>query len=152
MLKNCFDATVATELIGRINQLTPDTKPLWGKMSADQVLAHLNVAYLYTYQAEKFPKPGAFKRFLLRAFVKQLIVSPKPYPRSGRTAPEFVIVGQRDFAKEKAELIAHIEKTQQLGEAYFEGKENRNFGRMTAAEWNILFYKHLDHHLTQFGI
>jgi len=74
------------------------------------------------------------------------------YAKNSRTAPEFIIEGQKDFEQEKARLIGFITKTQQLGAAHFEGKENFSFGPMTAQEWNGLFYKHLDHHLMQFGV
>lgn len=152
MIKNIFTEVVANEVINRINQLKPTDKPLWGKMSADQVLAHCNVPYLYTFEPEKFSKPTLVKRFLLKSFVKKFVTGEKPYPKNSRTAPEFVMVGSKDFEAEKAKLIANIQKCQQLGESYFEGKENHSFGKMNSKEWNVLFYKHLDHHLTQFGV
>lgn len=46
----------------------------------------------------------------------------------------------------------YIKKTADLGESYFDGKENRSFGKLTKEEWNTLFAKHLDHHLRQFGV
>jgi hypothetical protein len=39
-----------------------------------------------------------------------------------------------------------------MGADAFEGKESNSFGKLTASEWNIMMYKHLDHHLTQFGV
>lgn len=44
-MKNVFDPAVTAELIHRIEQLTPQSPALWGKMSVDQMLAHCNVAY-----------------------------------------------------------------------------------------------------------
>jgi hypothetical protein len=152
MIKNIFSQEVTQELINRINQITPNQQPLWGKMSADQVLAHCNVPYSYTFEPEKFKKPGFLMGFMLKTFVKKMVTGEKPYPKNSRTAPEFVMVGSKDFEVEKAKLIANIQKCQQLGESYFEGKENHSFGKMNSKEWNVLFYKHLDHHLTQFGV
>lgn len=151
-MKNIFLEETANEIVGRIDQLRPLARPEWGKMSADQMLAHLNVAYSFTYEPEQFKRPGALKRFLLRTFVKKFVTSEKPYPKNSRTAPEFVITGQRDFEKEKAKLIDYILKTQKLGFSHFEGKENFSFGKMTGKEWNNLFYKHIDHHLRQFNV
>lgn len=151
-MKNIFDQLVTDELINRIQQLTPVTKPKWGKMSADQMLAHCNVAYIYTFTPERFKKPSAFKKFLLKTFVKNAVASEKPYPKNSHTAPEFLMTGVKDFEKEKAELIANIQKNQKLGIHHFEGLENFSFGKMTANEWNNLFYKHFDYHLTQFGV
>lgn len=151
-MKNIFTEEVTQEVIDRIHQLKPEVRPQWGKMSADQMLAHLNVAYAFTYEPEQFKRPGAFKKFLLKTFIKRFVVSEKPYPKNSRTSPEFIITGQRDFEKEKARLMAYIQRTQQLGFQHFDGKDNFSFGKMTGEEWNALFYKHIDHHLTQFGV
>lgn len=152
MIQDLFTEAVAKEVIARINKLKPADKPLWGKMSADQMLAHCNVMYKFTYQPEQFKRPSAFKKFLLRLFLKGFVVGKKPYKKGTPTAPEFVIVGEKDFEKEKSMLIENIQKTQKLGHETFDGKDNFSFGKMSSAEWNTLFYKHLDHHLTQFGV
>ncbi|MGS0524621.1 hypothetical protein ACU8V7_04870 [Zobellia nedashkovskayae] len=79
-------------------------------------------------------------------------MGPKPYKRNIRTAPEFLITDERDFELEKQKLVAHLQKTQQLGAAHFQNKESHAFGPLTSQEWNVLFYKHLDHHLQQFNV
>lgn len=151
MIKNVFDEQVVAEIIGRINKLNPDTQPQWGKMDAAQMLAHLNVTYDMDFTG-KYPKPNAFARFMLKLFVKNTVVGNKPYKRNSGTAPQFKIADKRDFEKEKATLINYLQKVQQLGEAHYDGREANSFGPLTADEWNTMFYKHLDHHLTQFGV
>lgn len=150
-MKNIFDPEVTAELISRINQLQADTKPRWGKMSVDQMLAHCCVAYDMAY-TDKYPKPNPVMRFLLKAFVKKGVVNEVPYKKNIPTAPAFVIADRKNFEEEKARLIHHLEHTLALGKDHFEGKESLSFGPMTALEWNNLFYKHLDHHLKQFGV
>ncbi|WP_026948061.1 DUF1569 domain-containing protein [Algoriphagus marincola] len=150
-MKYIFDPSTTSELIARIESLKPDSQPLWGKMSVDQMLAHCSVAYEMAY-TDKHPKPNALMRFLLKTFVKSGVVNEKPYPKNARTAPVFIIADHRDFEKEKNQLIDYLKKTQELGAQHFEGKESPSFGPMTAQEWNNLFYKHLHHHLTQFGV
>lgn len=150
-MKNIFDLEESTRLIQRINQLTPTTEKLWGKMTVAQMLAHCNVPYAMIYTIN-YPKPNAFKKLLLKLFVKSAVVGKKPYPKNGRTSPEFIIKAQRDFNLEKKLLIENIKKTQALGEAHFDHKESHSFGKLTTKEWSNLFYKHLDHHLKQFGV
>ena len=150
-MKNIFDPKVTDELIDRINKLTPETKPNWGKMRVDQMLAHCTVAYEMAL-TDKYPKPNPVLRFLLKSFVKKGVVNEKAYPKNSRTAPAFIIADQRDFEKEKSILINYVKKTCELGPAYFDGKESISFGPMTIQECNNQFYKHLDHHLTQFGV
>jgi len=150
-MKNVFDLNDSQELISRINGLNPETSNRWGKMNVSQMLAHCNVAYDMTY-TDKYPRPTGFKKFMIKLFAKNIVVGPKPYKRNIRTAPEFLITSERDFEKEKKIMIENIEKTQKLGATHFEGKESHAFGPLTEKEWNILFYKHLDHHLQQFGV
>jgi len=150
-MKNLFDSKDVTETIDRINQLTPTTKGEWGKMTVDQMLAHCNVSYEMAYE-DKHPRPNAFVRFMLKMFVKNAVVGPKPYPKNGKTAPQFIMKGDKDFEAEKQRLIDYLHKTQALGAAHFEGRESHSFGALTAKEWNVSFSKHLDHHLMQFGV
>ena len=150
-MKNLFDTTGANDTIARINNLTPETQPQWGKMSVAQMLAHCSVAYDMAL-TDKYPKPNFFFRFMAKLFAKSMVVGPKPYPRNSRTAPEFVISEPKVFTVEKDRLINNIKKTLELGAGHFEGKESLSFGPLSKDEWNTLFSKHLDHHLTQFGV
>jgi hypothetical protein len=150
-MKNVFDVNDVNEIIERINQLEDITKGLWGKMTVAQMLAHNNVTYEFVYD-DIHPAPNAFKKFMLRLFVKSFVVGEKPYKKNTRTAPEFLMIDDKDFDKEKQRLIAYLNKTQELGEAHFDQKDSHSFGPLTVTEWNIMFYKHLDHHLGQFGV
>lgn len=148
---NLFDAAEVEKTIQRINKLSPQTKGQWGKMQVDQMLAHVNVAYDYTF-TDKYPKPGAFARFMIKLFAKAQVVGPKPYPKNGRTAPDFIIEDRRNFEQEKSTLISYLERVQELGKNHFENKESHSFGKLSSTEWNTMFSKHLDHHLRQFGV
>ncbi len=150
-MKSIFTKKVTDEVVGRINNLTTETQPQWGKMNVAQMMAHCSVSYEGVY-TDKHPKPNGFTKFILKLLVKKQVVSEKPYPKNGRTAPQFLITDERNFEAEKKRLIDYIVKTQELGEAHFDGKESHSFGKLTKQEWNNLFYKHLDHHLTQFDV
>ncbi len=150
-MKNIFDPKVKDEVLARINKLSPETPAQWGKMSVGQMLAHCNVTYEMAYD-NKHPKATGFKKFMLKLFVKKIVVGEKPYSKNGRTAPEFMITDAREFEKEKGRLVAYLNKTVELGGDRFEGKESNSFGPLTKNEWNNMFYKHLDHHLSQFGV
>lgn len=150
-MKNIFDAKETEAIIDRINKLSPTTRPNWGKMSSDQMLAHCNVTYEMAFE-DKHKKPNSFTKFMLKLFVKNTVVGDKPYKKNSRTAPQFLITNAKNFVEEKARLTDYLKKAQNLGEDYFDGKESHSFGKLTKQEWNIMFYKHLDHHLTQFGV
>ncbi len=150
-LPNIFTRSVTDEVIGRINKLTPATQPQWGKMSVSQMLAHCCVTYEMAYE-NKHPKPSGLARFFLKAFVKDIVVSEKPYKHNSRTAPAFLVTDEKVFETEKKRLTDYLNKTEQLGIAHFDGKESLSFGKLNKQEWNNMLYKHLDHHLTQFGV
>jgi hypothetical protein len=150
-LPNIFTKSVTDEITERINKLQPNTQPKWGTMSADQMLAHCNVTYEMIFE-DKHKRPNAFMRFILKAMVKNKVVDESTYPQNSRTAPAFIISGKKDFESEKIRLISFIDKVQQLGENHFEGKESLSFGVLNKTEWNNMMYKHLNHHLSQFGV
>jgi hypothetical protein len=149
-MKNVFNQADTAEVIARINKLSPSSQALWGKMSVGQMLAHCNVTYEMVYD-NIHPAPNAVMKFILKLFVKNVVVSEKPFKKNSQTSPAFIITDSKDFEKEKKRLIDYINKTQKLGDAHFEGKESNSFGALSKSEWNNLFYKHLDHHLSQFG-
>lgn len=150
-LPNIFDKSVSDQLIRRINALTPASQPNWGKMNVAQMLAHCNVTYELVYE-NKHPQPNFLMKFILKTFIKKIVTSETPYKHNSRTAPVFLITDTKDFETEKQRLINYINKTQQLGETSFDNKMSHSFGRLSVTEWNNMFYKHLNHHLTQFGV
>jgi hypothetical protein len=150
-LPNIFTNEVSQGFLDRINKLTANTQPLWGKMNVAQMLAHCCVTYEMIYE-NKHKAPGGLGKLLLKLFVKPIVVTTKPYTKNSRTAPAFLIVDERIFELEKKRLMQFITQTQQNGEAFFDGKESLSFGKLNINEWNNMFYKHLNHHLSQFGV
>ncbi len=150
-MKNIFSTDDSKEFVDRISKLKNDSQPLWGKMSVDQMLAHCNVMYEMVYD-NIHQKPNSFMRFILKSFIKNKVVNETLYPRNIRTAPQFIISNNCDFELEKARLINYINKTQELGEKEFIGKESLSSGKLNSKEWNNMFAKHLDHHLSQFNV
>lgn len=150
-LPNIFDPSTTNDLIHRINQLTPMTQRRWGKMNVDQMLAHICVPYEQAL-AERNDGPNAIMKIMLRLFFKQSMVNEVPYKQNLPTAPAFMIVDRRDFEREKSRIISYIQKIEKLGPDYFDGKEQISLGKLNAIQWNNLLYKHIDHHLRQFGV
>lgn len=150
-MKSVFNTDTTAESIQRIEALSIETQPRWGKMNAAQMLAHLNVAYDIAYDRIQV-KNNALMRFLLKSMVKKMVVSEKPYKQNGPTSKAFLISSEKNFETEKKKLIENIKATEEKGEVYFEGKINQSFGKLTSKEWSNMFQKHMDHHFNQFGI
>lgn len=149
-MKNVFEQEVKAELVERVNQLTAASQPKWGKMNAAQMFAHCSVAYKGAFEAHD--KVNPIKRFLLKTFLKPLVVGEKAYPKNSRTAPEFLVTNERDFDRERTTLLNYIDRVFDEGQGSFEGRPSPSFGPLTAQEWSNLLYKHLNHHLVQFGV
>jgi hypothetical protein len=148
---NIFTPQESATMQKRIESLTPSTTAKWGKMNVAQMLAHCNVTYEMIYET-KHPKPNFAIRTILKLLVKPIVVGKAPYKQSSQTAPAFLITDERVFETEKKRLLDHLSKTQQMGEDHFEGKESLSFGKLNKDQWNSMFWKHLDHHLRQFGV
>jgi len=150
-LPNIFSLDETNRVIERINKLTNLSQPVWGKMNVAQMLAHSCVSYEMVYD-DKHKAPSAIIKFILKTFLKKIIVGEGHFKKNSQTAPAFLITDERDFSKEKERIISYLKKTQELGENYFEGKESLSFGKLNKTEWNNLFWKHMNHHLKQFGV
>lgn len=148
---NVFEASTVETMVSRINKLSANTKPKWGKMNAAQMLAHLNVAYDIAYGKTPM-KYNFFMRFMFKLFLTPIVIGDKPYTKNSRTAPVFLVEDDRDFEAEKAKIIGYIKKMQLEGSDKFEGKESASFGKLTAEQWSRQFAKHFEHHFTQFGV
>jgi len=151
MYPSIFDASTLEENKNRIDKLTVTSQPKWGKMNVAQMLAHLNVAYDYS-QGKKKAKINPILKFILKTFIKKSVVGNKPYTKNGKTPSYFLITEEKEFDKEKAALLVNMKWVFEKGEAYFQDRPTASFGKLKAQEWSNLYQKHLDHHLTQFGV
>lgn len=138
-------------LAKRLEALSSESESLWGKMNASQMLAHLNVMFELGLE-QKHPRPNVLLRFMLQTFVKNKVIGDKPYPRGSMTAPEMLIKWQPDYNNEEKRLASYLASLGNQGKEYFEQRAHPSFGKLSAAEWGTLFYKHIDHHFKQFGI
>lgn len=149
---NLFNTTKRDEIIARLNLLTPDSKALWGKMSAGEMLCHCLDG---NKMALGEIPPTDRSNFFTRSFVKFLIVYVVPIPKGAPAAPEINPrkSGRKtqDFERERQLLIDDINNFANLNAADFKGRHHV-FGKLTPDQWGRLGYKHLDHHLKQFGV
>lgn len=146
-----FEAATLEENKKRLDKLTSQSQPLWGKMNVAQMLAHLNVTYDIN-RGKKEVKINAVMRFFFKLFLKKAVVGDKPYKKNGGTAPYFLITDERVFEEEKKNLLENMKWVFEKGETYYDGRATGSFGVLTVKEWSNLFQKHLDHHFKQFGV
>lgn len=144
-----FDPAVTRSLCDRICQLDPRSAPLWGRMDGAQMLAHCGTPYAQL-RGEVDGGP-LLVRWLGRLLFKGTVIGERPFRRNLPTARVFVVADPRDFERERERLLAAIQALHGEGRAAFEGRVHPAFGPLSARQWSNLLWKHLDHHLRQFG-
>lgn len=146
-VKNLFDAAVKTDIVARINQLTPQNQPSWGKMNVGQMLAHCQGPLGVALGVEQ-PKAGFLIR-LIGPLFKHLLYNDTPFKQNIATAKSFIVTDERNFTEEKSKLVDMVNRFTQ--ENLTDGN-HPIFGKLTPEQWSKSNWKHLDHHLRQFGV
>ena len=150
-MKTIFVEQDKNELLTRINQLTPANAPLWGQMNVSQMLLHCTEG-IKMPTGEIKPRKVPFPINILGMLIKKTALGDGDFRKNSPTAAELKISSTEDFQKEKARLIDAVNKLHALGEGGIKQEVHPFFGKMTQKEWGRLNYKHLDHHLKQFGV
>lgn len=147
-MRSFFDSTASADLHQRIRNLNAETRQQWGRMNAAQMLAHCR-APMEVALGELQLKKNFFSLF--GWMLKRSIISDKPFSKNSPTAREYRIVDNRDFEQERKRFDETFVKLASGPEAV-KCFDHPFFGKMTTEDWGQLLYKHLDHHLTQFGL
>ncbi len=130
----------------RINRLTADTKGLWGKMSVSQMLAHCCEVQEVLNGKELRNTPLIARIF--KKMVRRVAIGTKPYKKGEITHPQYVISSDPSFEREKARLLAALSAFK----ADTGPGKHILFGELSVEERGWTAFKHLNHHLTQFGV
>ena len=146
-----YETAKVQELKERIARLRPDSQRLWGKMDPAQALAHCSVTM--EWATGQLRPPRMFVGRLLGGFVKRRVLSERePMRRNAPTSKDLVVAGDRDLATEQERLCGLIDRFSSAGPQGCTTHPHAFFGPLTPDEWAGLMYKHLDHHLRQFGV
>ncbi len=149
-MKNLYEATTVEEVKERIARLGPDSQRLWGKMNAAQAVAHC-AAGLEWAVGDTVP-PRMFVGRIIGWMVKPMVLrNEEPMRRNSPTAKSLVVGDERDLRTEQGRLSGLIDRFAAAGPEGCTKHPHSFFGRLTPEEWATLMYKHLDHHLRQFG-
>lgn len=146
---NLFETDAAQEILTRLQGIKAGTPPSWGKMNAAQMMAHCTTTFK-NYFGELDIKQ-AFIGKLFGNIAKKKMFSNSPIGKGLPTDPHYKMTDEKDFEEEKKTLILYINRF--VTEGYtITSSVHPFFGKMSAQEWAVLGYKHLDHHLKQFGV
>jgi len=147
IVKDLFDPVVKQEIINRINKLTPETQHLWGKMDVGQMLAHCQMPLGVAVGSHKLKRN--FFLSLIGPMFKSQLYNEKPFKKGLPTDKSFIMKDPKDFEKEKQGLLSMIHS---LNENSMVDEPHPFFGKLSKEQWSKGTWKHLDHHLQQFGV
>lgn len=147
-MKSLWQSETRREVMARLGKLKPTSEPRWGRMNCQQMVTHLADG-LRMALGELEVKPRG--RFLSVPPLKQLIVYWLPFPKGAPTAPE---LRRRSAGEIDGEVAAIGELLDAFARRDRRGPwpDHPAFGRLGARGWGVLAYRHLDHHLRQFGV
>lgn len=146
-IKNLFDTAVKQEIINRLNKLSPQSQRQWGKMDVAQMLAHLQVP-IGVAMGTHTVKGNLLMKLILPLFKKKLY-DEKPWKQGLPTDKTFIMTGKtKDFELERNKLLDMVSR---FTEANMVNEKHPIFGRLTKEQWSKATWKHIDHHLKQFG-
>ena len=135
------------ELQERVSRLSPDRKGQWGRMSAPQMVCHL----AESLKMALGDLPVASKKIPIRyPPLKQFIVYLAPFPKNVPTAPELLARSPREWSADVADLQSLLNRFAARA-ADSAWPEHPAFGKLSGRAWGVLVYRHMDHHLRQFG-
>ena len=150
MKKSLLDKECGETLVRRIQKLQPGSAPLWGRMTATEMLLHMNRIHEQMLTAPPVKKGTRLKQYIGRLFALYLLPA---FPKNVRTPKRNDTKGQIDasaFAEQQQKFIELVQrfplhqKPIELPHPYF--------GDLNTKQWGLAGYKHVDHHLRQFGI
>jgi len=150
-MKNLYEPSAVHEIKSRVARLRPESPRQWGRMNSAQAVAHCALSMEWAL-GERVPESAPLPLRIVGRLVKPHVVgNDKPIRRNAPTAKELTVADQRDLSKESERLNELIDRFAAAGPKGCTTHPHGFFGRLTPDEWAILTYKHLDHHLRQFG-
>jgi len=149
-MKTIFDNEARQELLGRLNKLTAESRPLWGKMSPAQMVKHLRLWEEMIHENILYSRP-LIGRLIGPLILKKVLQTPE-FRRNSPTIPQMLVTDTGiDLDGERSRLIALLNSYPQYNLPDY-SFIHPFFGKMTRGQIGIMAHLHLDHHLKQFGV
>jgi hypothetical protein len=145
-MKTLFDKTTREELITRINSVDENSTAQWGKMTLYQMLKHC-MLWEEMLLGKTLYKQSLLGRIVGKFALKDMLKD-EPIKRNLPTVPSFKVTGNGDVAAAKTEWIGLLNEHSHHENSGF---VHPFFGKLTADQAGRMAYKHIDHHLQQFG-
>ncbi|MFT3909781.1 MAG: DUF1569 domain-containing protein [Ferruginibacter sp.] len=147
-------AFIKNEMFSLLSNLAADSKGSWGKMNGQQMVEHL--ADFFDISSAKVPSRLVIPEEHLPKY-KAFLLSDKEFRENTKAPAE--VLGEEPIPVRTANMEAAISTLRNSVDAFYKYYENTPventthpvFGSLNFEEWILLHYKHVIHHLKQFG-
>ena len=150
--KCIFEEVHREEIKKRILSVKEHSERKWGKMNASQMLQHCDIILQIGQGRMVLPKIhmvlrciGIVTKYELRIFNNGILPNMP-------TFKQVIVAENCNFEEAKAALLLTLEEFAGISESHKLPAKHALFGKMTKKDWGFLQYKHLNHHLKQFGV
>jgi hypothetical protein len=150
-MRSLFEAGAVEQIKERLARLQPDCQREWGTMTAAQAIAHCAAGMEWAV-GERIPPRMLLGRIMGWVMKPIVLGNERPMRPGSPTSRDLVVRDQRDLGTERERLGRLIDRFVVAGPKGCTVHPHSFFGRLTPEEWAELTYKHLDHHLRQFGV
>ena len=157
-MNSLLQPSTRDEVWRRTTSLRPDTAPRWGQFTAPRMLAHM-IQSLRMTSGDLVIPAGPAPWVLTHWPLKHLLIYLLPFPRGMSTFSELLArpaaegddAADGSWAEELKAFRAHLDV---IGTMDPEGDwpDHGALGSMMGRQWGVFQYRHLDHHLRQFGL
>ena len=147
-MKSIFTPDAHNEIMSRIEQLDDNAQPQWGKMTIGQMAHHCQYPLHIILDKEDY---NLRPNWLINLFFKKSMYSDKPWRKNLPTVPRFKAAAPKSWVEEKPKLVSLL-KELHTHKDRTNWQPHPSFGDLTKDQWGKMQFKHLDHHLKQFGV
>lgn len=147
-MKSLFDQGNQTELVQRVRQIDPGRPGRWGRLNAGRMLAHISDQLRMALG----DIPSRARHVVWRyPVMKQLVIYWLPWPKGKARSPREGFTTRPTTWQEDLDVFESLVSRFAEQEHRASWPDHPLFGRMTCRAWGVLSYRHIDHHLRQFG-
>ena len=150
MKKNLLVQEAADAISARVEKLNSRSLPLWGKMNVSEMLLHCNLCNRETLEGTNSGRKTSARQYVLRLFALYLLPKYLKGIKSDAANIAKGKAGATDLEQQKQECIELIKKFPLVNHPLT--LSHHVFGNISTHQWGIAAYKHMDHHLRQFGV
>lgn len=147
-MRSLREPDARVDIVTRLSALSPSNPARWGRMDAGQMLCHVADQLRMALRDVPTGAPAGPLRF---APMRYLVIHVLPWPKGKAKAPvEAFTTSPTAWQADRASVVELVARFGDADDADL-APTNPVFGPLTVHDWGVLSYRHLDHHLRQFG-